>query len=78
MKKELAPNSIVLDAKPFYRGGEVNNRGHPLGTDLIIKYHVKDVDSVPAMLAPGEWVLTKKHQKIVNNAFRKAKMKSFL
>jgi hypothetical protein len=36
---------------------------------------IKDSDSVPAILTPGEYVLTKKMIKRVKSAFQKAKMK---
>ena len=65
---------IVL-AKPFYKGGAVNSKGKKVGTDMLVQYHVKDVDSVPAMLAPGEFVLTHPMQVKVRKAFRVAKLR---
>jgi hypothetical protein len=68
-------DSEYVIAKPFYRGGWVNSKGRRVGEHLLIHYKVKDVDSVPAMLAPGEYVLTKKMQQKVRMAFDRAGMK---
>ena len=65
---------IVL-AKPFYKGGAVTAKGRPVGTDMLVQYHVKDVDSVPAMLSPGEFVLTKPMIRRVKKAFQYSKLR---
>lgn len=70
------PNIIL--AKAYYKGGKVKDKGKPIGTDMLIHYKVKDVDSVPALLAPKEYVLTEAMQKRINKVYKQAGKKSFL
>jgi hypothetical protein len=65
----------VVLAKPYYNGGPVNSKGKKIGTEMLVHYKVKDVDSVPAMLAPGEFVLTQPMIQRVRKAFRVAKLR---
>lgn len=53
-------------------GGPVYEKGYPIGRKLHMEYVVKDVDSVPAILAPNEFVLTPKMVKRVKGVFKKA------
>jgi hypothetical protein len=55
--------------------GKVKGKTKPIGQVLTLKYRIKDSDSVPAILTPGEYVLSKKMIPVVKKAFAKAKMK---
>jgi hypothetical protein len=58
-------------------GGVVYEKGHPIGRKLHMEYIVKDVDSVPAILSPGEYVLTKPMIAKVKKVFKKQGIKAF-
>jgi hypothetical protein len=75
MNRDRLANPYIVLAKPFYRGGAVIAKGKKVGMDMLVHYHVKDVDSVPAMLAPGEFVLTKRMQNRVKKAFQRSKQR---
>ncbi len=60
-------------AKPIK--GKVHGKKEPIGKVLNISYHVKDSDSVPAILTKGEYVLSKKMVKTTKRAYQKANMK---
>jgi hypothetical protein len=63
-------------AKEFRRGGYVREKSPKYKNQhILLDYMIKDSDSVPAMLTPGEYVLTKKMIKRVKSAFNKSKMK---
>ncbi len=65
-----------IRAKEFMRGGYVREKSPKYkGQHIKLIYKIKDSDSVPAILTPGEYVLTKKMIKRVKTAFQKAKMK---
>jgi hypothetical protein len=65
-----------IRAKEFRRGGYVREKSPKYKNQIIrLDYKIKDSDSVPAILTPGEYVLTKKMIKRVKTAFQKAKMK---
>jgi len=68
-------NSTYINAMPYYHGGLVNSKGKKVGEHLLVHYMVKDEDSIPAMLSPGEYVLTKKMQHKVRTAFDRLGMK---
>ncbi len=66
----------VIRAKEFRRGGYVREKSPKYkGQHIRLDYKIKDSDSVPAILTPGEYVLTKKMITKVKKAFEKAKMK---
>jgi hypothetical protein len=65
-----------IRAKEFANGGYVREKSPKYKGQIIrLDYMIKDSDSVPAILTPGEYVLTKKMIKRVKTAFQKAKMK---
>lgn len=66
---------VSESARNLRNGGIVYEKGHPVGVKMKLNYTVKDVDSVPAILSPGEYVLTPKMVKDTRKAFKKAKMK---
>ncbi len=55
--------------------GKVKGKRQPVGKVVTLKYQIKNSDSVPAVLTPGEYVLSTKMIPRVRQAFRKAKMK---
>jgi hypothetical protein len=65
-----------IRAKEFLHGGYVRGKSPKYkGQHIRLDYKIKDSDSVPAILTPGEYVLTRKMIKRVKTAFQKAKMK---
>lgn len=67
--------SVIRASERLRDGGLVYEKGHPVGRKLKMEYVVKDVDSVPAILSPGEFVLTKKMLGTVKKVFKKNKEK---
>ena len=55
--------------------GKVKGKKQAKGKVITLKYKVVNSDSVPAVLTPGEYVLSKEMIPNVKKAFRKAKMK---
>lgn len=68
---------VVRATERLKNGGLVYEKGKPIGRKLKMEYVVKDVDSVPAILAPNEYVLTPKMVKRVKKVFKKNKEKLF-
>jgi hypothetical protein len=67
--------NVIRASDRLRDGGLVYEKGHPVGRKLKMEYVVKDVDSVPAILSPGEFVLTKKMLGRVKKVFKKNKEK---
>ena len=67
--------TVIRASERLRDGGLVYEKGHPIGRKLKMEYVVKDVDSVPAILSPGEFVLTKKMLGRVKKVFKKNKEK---
>lgn len=55
--------------------GKVKGTKKPIGKVVTLRYQIKNSDSVPAVLTPGEYVLSTKMIPRVKKAFQKAKMK---
>ena len=68
---------IIRATERLRNGGLIYEKGHPIGRKLKMEYVVKDVDSVPAILSPNEYVLTQKMVKRVKKVFKKNKEKLF-
>lgn len=66
----------VIKAREFKNGGYVHSKSPKYkGQHIRLDYMIKDSDSVPAILTPGEYILTKPMIKRVQKAFQKSKMK---
>jgi hypothetical protein len=68
---------VIRATERLRNGGLVYEKGKPVGRKLKMEYVVKDVDSVPAILAPNEYVLTPKMVKRVKKVFKKNNEKLF-